>query len=322
MAARGEVAESGPVVSGGQGVSSLSVEPQPARNRFQGRAQTVPAPDQTPQAEAEPLDPEAAEIFSEPGDENDETRAPEQQNAEPAWKTLNLESRPDRLQEIPVTERAGMLQAKFQEIHASYAARLNQVAQETEQRVRSQVVLEAAVAEIDEMKAGSSAAFDEWAEDFPDRYENYRAYKDQEKRRATPEYASMAQSIVEKSRAITSRLDGHPDAIARLEALRAAEPNRHSATPEGLAQYVIDVTEALQQSNPTTRAAQQRQEDAARLKATPRPDSRSGGTAGDGALTEARLRAMSATEVGRYMATPAGEAEVNRVTQLIARGHS
>ena len=268
--------------------------------------------------EETPVD--SVETHVENEEENSGEKTPQQ------WAELIRET-PGRINEIPAKMRGETIQlvldARVAAERANYTQSHQQSLQEARQQWEAETASRQAVAEIDELLETDGEGFAEWAKQYPDRVATYYDIKRREKNGSLPDPSvTAAQERQSSAAVIISRLDQYPDLKAKLYEKAKNEPARYDATKvESLANVAEDVAELLIEAEtekrtkadaPSREAAEARQKAATDLKGVPKPNLKSGSPA-KGALTLETLKAMSVEENMALMATPEGQAEINRV---------
>lgn len=259
--------------------------------------------DETPEEEPEDDTPSESEESDE-----DEEAAPAPAGVE-AWADV-IREKPVRINEVPARDRAKVIETALAQQKADSIAAAQRAYDLGKQQAALELETRQAVAEIDQLKADDPQAYVEWADQYPDRDETYRAFKRQQ---ASPQGDAGVTALRTAARAALSKLEGES-----LERVRAGGP--YPETPEGLAKLQDAVVEELatvrvqataRAQAPTREAAEKRETAAARLKGTPKPSAGKGGT-GDGELTLDVLKTLSQEEHMKLASTPEGRARVER----------
>lgn len=271
--------------------------------------------DNTGDEEQDGMEPgqDLAGVSAEEGEEPGSGNAREQ--ALPAnvdeWVST-IREKPARINEIPAKQRADVIQKLRDDDYAAYEAAARRAYEAGIASAKERITVEAAVAEIDQLKTDDPESYLEWAEQYPDREEAYRAHKKQLRGIVDPRVEAQ-NAILTQARVVLGKVT-QPDALERVKAAGPFPP-----TAEGLAKLEDAVLEELAeqraqakvaQGQPARKGAAMREQAVAGLKNTPKPNI--GGASPDGELTFESLKTMSTEEIMRLQASPEGQARIKR----------
>lgn len=313
----------------------------PAQAVSRGMAQMVPLPDDfLANWDEDPVDDDAEAVLDEDspdallpdeplGDEADDAGDSEAESADRPKLSVeewaDVLSAPDseqRIAEVPAPQRGPVLKAFKAKIETASQATAQLTAraayEQGQEAGRQALARELVVSNLDQMDAYDRQAY--FAAN-PGSETLWHQAKAQVTTAPAAQANHLVEAIREEGRAHLGRLNGHPEYQKVYDEMAAS---KYAADASGLAALVARVERALA-TTPTTdeaeaaKAAADTNRAAKILKAAPRTRGIGSGGAAAGPLTHERLDAMSAAEVERYIATPQGEAEVDRLMAMPRR---